>query len=56
MFLPGPDPDPQKNADPDPGKNLHTDPDPDPVGIRGVKGKTDFFIFFFHVSDNSEQL
>ena len=28
-------------ADPDPGKNLNADPDPG--GIRGVKGKNDFF-------------
>ena len=28
-------------ADPDPGKNLHADSDPG--GIRGVKGKNDFF-------------
>ena len=34
-------------ADPYPGKNLHADPDPDPGGIRGVKGKNDFFLFFF---------
>ena len=44
-------------ADPDPGKNLHTDPDPDPGGIRGrglgVKGKNEFFLSFFHVSDDS---
>ena len=46
-------------ADPDPGKNLHADPDPvpDPGGIRGrglgVKGKNDFFLSFFHVSDDS---
>ena len=46
-------------ADPDPGKNLHADPDPalDPGGIRGrglgVKGKSDFFFSFFHVSDDS---
>ena len=50
-------------ADPDPGKNLHADTDPDPVpdpdlgGIRGrglgVKGKNDFFLSFFHVSDDS---
>ena len=52
-------------ADPDPGKNLHADPDPDPVpdpdpdpgGIRGrglvVKGKMNFFLSFFHVSDDS---
>ena len=36
-------------ADPDPGKNLHADPDP--RGIRGrglgVKGKNDYFWFFF---------
>ena len=36
------------------------DPDPDPGGIRGrelgVKGKNDFFLSFFHVSDDSEQL
>ena len=43
----------------DPGKNFHADPDPDPDpgGIRGrglgVKGKNDFFEFFFHVSDDS---
>ena len=44
-------------ADPDPGKNLHADPDPDPGGIRGrglrVKGKNEFFLSFFHVSDDS---
>ena len=48
-------------ADPDPGKNLHADadpdPDPDPGGIRGrglvVKGKMNFFLSFFHVSDDS---
>ena len=46
-------------ADPDPGKNLHADPDPvpDPGGIRGsrlgVKGKNEFFLIFFHVSDDS---
>ena len=45
--------DPHFFADPDPGKNLHADPDP--RGIRGVKGKNDFFSFF-HVSDDSEQL
>ena len=38
----------------DPGKNLHADPDPG--GIRGVKGKKEFFGVFFHVSDDSEQL
>ena len=41
----------------DPGKNLHADPDPDPGGIRGrglgVKGKNEFFLSFFHVSDDS---
>ena len=41
----------------DPGKNLHADPDPDPGGIRGrglgVKGKMNFFLSFFHVSDDS---
>ena len=42
--------DPHFFADPDPGKNLLADPDP--WGIRGVKGKNDFF---FHVSDDSEQ-
>ena len=57
MFLPCPDSDPHKFADPDPdpGKNLHADPDPG--GIRGrelgVKGKNDFFLIFFHVSDDS---
>ena len=44
-------------ADPDPGKILHADPDPDPGGIRGrglgVKGKNEFFLSFFHVSDDS---
>ena len=53
--------DPHFFADPDPGKNLHADPDPvpdpDPGGIRGrglgVKGKNDFFLSFFHVSDDS---
>ena len=46
-------------ADPDPGKNLHADPDPvpDPRGIRGrglgVKGKNEFFLSFFHISDDS---
>ena len=44
-------------SDPDPGKNLHADPHPDPGGIRGrglgVKGKNDFFLSFFHVSDDS---
>ena len=33
------------------------DPDPDPGGIRGrglgVKGKMNFFLSFFHVSDDS---
>ena len=42
-------------ADPDPGKNL--DAYPDPGGIRGrglgVKGKNEFFLSFFHVSDYS---
>ena len=42
-------------ADPDPGKNF--DADPDPGGIRGrglgVKGKNEFFLSFFHVSDDS---
>ena len=41
----------------DPGKNFHADPDPDSGGIRGrglgVKGKNDFFLSFFHVSDDS---
>ena len=51
--------DPHFFADPDPGKNFHADPDPDPDpgGIRGrglgVKGKNDFFLSFFHVSDDS---
>ena len=49
--------DPHFFADPDPGKNLHADPDPDPGGIRGrglgVKGKNEFFLSFFHVSDDS---
>ena len=48
-------------ADPDPGKNLHADPDsvpdPDPGGFRGrglgVKGKNEFLLSFFHVSDDS---
>ena len=46
-------------ADPDPGKNFDADPDPDPDpgGIRGrglgVKGKMNFFLIFFHVSDDS---
>ena len=44
-------------ADPDPGKNFDADPDPDPGGIRGrglgVKGKMNFFLSFFHVSDDS---
>ena len=44
-------------ADPDPGENLHADPDPDPGGIRGRglggKGKNEFFLSFFHVSDDS---
>ena len=44
-------------ADPDPDKNFHPDPDPDPGGIRGrgvwVEGKYDFFLSFFHVSDDS---
>ena len=46
-------------ADPDPGKNFDADPDPDPDpgGIRGrglgVKGKMNFFLSFFHVSDDS---
>ena len=38
--------DPHFLADPDPGKILHADPDPDPRGIRGVKGKNDFFSCF----------
>ena len=46
--------DPHFFADPDPGKNLHADPDPG--GIRGVKGKNEFFFWLFHVSDVSEQL
>ena len=33
------------------------DPDPDPGGIRGrglgVKGKMNFFLSFFHVTDDS---
>ena len=41
-------------ADPDPGKKLHADPDPG--GIRRKNGKNDIFLFFFHVSDDSEQL
>ena len=48
---PDPDPDPGTNFDADP------DPDPDPGGIRGrglgVKGKMNFFLSFFHVSDDS---
>ena len=42
-------------ADPDPGKNLHADPDPGGIRGRGlgVKGKNDFFLSFFHVSDDS---
>ena len=44
-------------ADPDPGKIFHADPDPDPGGIRGrgmgVKGKNNFCLSFFHVSDDS---
>ena len=44
-------------ADPDPGKNLNADLDPDPGVIRrrglGVKGKNEFFLSFFHVSDDS---
>ena len=45
------DPDP----DPDPGKNLHADPDPGGIRGRGlgVKGKMNFFLIFFHVSDDS---
>ena len=43
------------DPDPDPGKNF--DADPDPGGIRGrglgVKGKMNFFLSFFHVSDDS---
>ena len=42
-------------ADPDPVPD--SDPDPDPGGIRGrglgVKGKMNFFLRFFHVSDDS---
>ena len=41
------------DPDPDPGKNF----DADPGGIRGrglgVKGKMNFFLSFFHVSDDS---
>ena len=39
----------------DPGKNLHADPDPGGIRGRGlgVKGKNDFFLSFFHVSDDS---
>ena len=42
-------------ADPDPGKNFHADPDPGGLRGRGlgVKGKNDFFLSFFHVSDDS---
>ena len=47
--------DPLFFADPDPGKNLHADPDPGCIRGRGlgVKGKNDFFLSFFHVSDDS---
>ena len=44
-------------AVPDPGKNLYLNSDPDPGGIRGRggggKGKNDFFLSFYHVSDDS---
>ena len=46
-------------ANADSGKNLHADPDPGGIRGRGlgVKGKNDFFFLsFFHVSDDSEQL
>jgi len=47
--------DPHFFADPDPGKNLHADPDPGGIRGRGlgVKGKMNFFLSFFHVSDDS---
>ena len=42
-------------ADPDPDKNFHADPDPGGIRGRGrgVKGKMNFFLSFFHVSDDS---
>ena len=43
------------DLDPDPGKNFYADPDPGGIRGRGrgVKGKMNFFLSFFHVSDDS---
>jgi len=40
-------------ADPDPGKNLHADPGGKRGRGLGVKGKNEFFLSFFHISDDS---